>query len=105
MFSGGTVALGEWGDVPPRGGAPEGPLVEDVRRRRLSPALGRPPWVAVSSACSSSSLSSLTEGPEGPPLMERPPGMFAAGGGPGMLNGPELRLTGGPTGRAEGTAP
>jgi hypothetical protein len=37
--------------------------------------------------------------------MERPPGMLAAGGGPGMLIGPELRPTGGPTGMAEGTAP
>jgi len=98
-------ALGEWGEVAPRGFEPgAGPLVEEPRRRRFSPALGRPPWdAAVSSWWSSSSRSSLTF--VGPPLMERPPGILAEGGGPGMFIGPDERPMGGPTGMEEGTPP
>ncbi len=37
--------------------------------------------------------------------MERPPGMLALGGGPGMDMGPAVRLIGGPTGMFEGREP
>lgn len=48
-------AEGVWGEVALRGFV----AAEETRRRRLSPAEGRPPWVAASSS-SWSGRSSLT---------------------------------------------
>lgn len=102
------VALCACGEVMLRGAAvaaADGPLVDEPRRRRLSPVLGRPPCAAAwSSLWSSSPSSSLMLGP---PLMERPPGMLALGGGPGMFMAlpPDERPRGGPTGMEEGRVP
>lgn len=96
---GGTVELGVWGDVAPRG-----LVADETRRRRLSPAFARPPCAASSS--SSPSWSSLTWLPVGAPLIDRPPGrLLDPGGGAPMVIGPDARLRGVPTGMDEGREP
>jgi len=87
-------AEGVCGEVALRGFV----AAEETRRRRLSPAEGRPPWVAASSS-SWSGRSSLTVTCGG--LMARPPGRLGFGGG----IGPAARLRVGPTGSEEGREP
>ena len=108
MESGGRgIELGEWGDVAPRELAAvdeAGPVVDDARRRRLSPDAARPPCPTASSSSLSPSSSLIAE--PGGALMERPPGrLLVPVAGPAMLIGPEERPRGAPTGMAEGRVP